>query len=92
MTEQTFASVRDALTDTPEEAENMRVRSQLMTELRQHLAERKLTQGEAAKVMGVTQPRVSDLLRGKIDRFSIDMLVNMASRAGLHTRITLEAA
>jgi predicted XRE-type DNA-binding protein len=90
--EQTFDSVWDAIADTPEEAENLKVRSQLMIELRKQVEARKLSQGDAAKLMGVTQPRVSDLLRGKIERFSIDMLVNMASRAGLHAKITLEAA
>ena len=58
-----------------EEAEHLRIRSTLMIEVRKLIEERKLTQAGAAKLMGVTQPRISDLVRGKIDLFSIDALV-----------------
>lgn len=84
MSNQQFARVWDAIEDTPEEAENMKLRSILMTALRNHLARTGMNQVQAAKLFGVTQPRVSDLMRGKIDLFSLDALVSMATAAGLH--------
>jgi predicted XRE-type DNA-binding protein len=75
-----------------EEAEHLRIRSTLMIEVRKLIEERKLTQGEAAKLMGVTQPRISDLVRGKIDLFSIDALVGMLARAGVHVEVVLSTA
>lgn len=75
-----------------EEAEHLRIRSTLMIEVRKLIEERKLTQGEAAKLMGVTQPRISDLVRGKIDLFSIDALVGMLARAGVHVDVVLSPA
>jgi predicted XRE-type DNA-binding protein len=75
-----------------EEAEHLRVRSTLMAEVRKLIEERKLTQGEAAQLMGVTQPRISDLVRGKIDLFSIDALVGMLARAGVHVEVVLSPA
>lgn len=93
MSDQRFASVWDALEDTPEEAENMKLRSVLMTALKNHLARTGMSQAEAAKLLGVTQPRVSDLLRGKINLFGLDALVNMATAAGLHIELRVfEAA
>ena len=93
MSNQRFTSVWDAIEDTPEEAENMRLRSILMMALKNHIASTKMSQSEAAKLFGVTQPRVSDLVRGKINLFGLDALVNMATAAGLHVEITvLEAA
>lgn len=74
-----------------EEAENLRIRSELMTRLARVIEKRELTQAEAARILGVTQPRVSDLVRGKIDLFSIDMLVNMLAKAGLHVTFTARA-
>lgn len=70
------------------EAENLRIRSELMIRLGREIEERDLTQAEAARILGVTQPRVSDLVRGKIDLFSIDMLVNMLTRVGLQITVT----
>ena len=84
MSKQRFASVWDAIEDTPEEAENMRLRSVLMTALKGHLTRTEMSQAQAAKLLGVTQPRVSDLMRGKIKLFGLDALVNMATAAGLH--------
>ncbi len=84
MSNKQFVSVWDAIEDTPEEAENMKLRSGLMISLKDHLARSGLTQSDAAKLFGVTQPRVSDLMRGKISVFSLDTLVNMAAAAGLH--------
>jgi predicted XRE-type DNA-binding protein len=65
-----------------ETAENLRIRSALMIEIEQYIRRRRLTQAQAAKLFGVSQPRVSDLVRGKIGLFTIDMLVNMLTRAG----------
>ncbi|CAM3920841.1 HigA2-like helix-turn-helix domain-containing protein [Bordetella tumbae] len=88
-----FAGVWDAIEDTPEEAENMKLRSILMTALKNHLARTGMSQAQAAKLFGVTQPRVSDLMRGKINLFALDALVNMATAAGLHIEMrVLEAA
>lgn len=84
MTKQQFANVWDAIEDTPEEAENMKLRSVLMTALKGHIGRSEMSQAQAAKVLGVTQPRVSDLMRGKINLFGLDALVNMATAAGLH--------
>jgi len=65
-----------------EEAENLRIRADLMIQLTKLIETRGLTQASAAKLLGVTQPRISDLMRGKIDRFSIDTLIEMLGRAG----------
>lgn len=93
MSNQRFASVWDAIEDTPEEAENMKLRSALLTALKNHITRSEMSQAEAAKCFGVTQPRVSDLMRGKINLFGLDTLVNMATAAGLHVEMRiLEAA
>lgn len=84
MSGQRFASVWDALEDTPEQAENMKLRSTLMTALKNHITRLEISQADAAKLFGVTQPRISDLMRGKINLFALDALVNMAAAAGLH--------
>jgi predicted XRE-type DNA-binding protein len=65
-----------------DEAENLKIRSDLMIELTQLLETQGLSQTAAAKLLGVTQPRVSDLVRGKIDRFSVDSLIEMLGHAG----------
>ncbi len=87
MSNERFASVWDAIEDTPAEAENMKLRSALMMALKEHIARTGLSQSQAAKLFGVTQPRVSDLVRGKISLFGLDALVNMASAAGLHVEM-----
>lgn len=84
-----FTSVWDAIEDTQDVAENMRLRSVLMTALRNHIVNTGMNQTQAAKVFNVTQPRISDLMRGKINLFSIDMLINMATFAGLHIEINI---
>jgi predicted XRE-type DNA-binding protein len=71
-----------------EQAEHLRVRSDLMIELSKLIGTRGLTQADAAKLFGVTQPRISDLKRGKIDRFSIDSLVEMLGHAGVRVSFT----
>lgn len=93
MSNEQFASVWDAIEDTPEEAENMKLRSSLMLALKNHLLRTNISQAQAAKLFGVTQPRISDLMRGKINVFSLDALVNMAAAASLQVEIrVLEAA
>lgn len=93
MNKQRFVNVWDAIEDTPEEAENMKLRSILLTALKNHLTRAQMSQAQAAKLLGVTQPRVSDLMRGKINLFGLDALVNMAIAAGLHIEMrVLEAA
>ena len=82
-----FASAWDAIEDTPVEAENMKLRSVLMTALKKHIAESGMSQAQAANLFGVTQPRVSDLMRGKINLFGLDALVNMATAAGLQVEL-----
>ena len=89
---ETYASVWDAIADTPEEAANLRVRSDLMREITAIISESGWTQVEAAKHCGVTQPRINDLLRGRISRFSVDALVNIATALGRRVRVELEAA
>ena len=92
MNKKRFASVWDAIEDTPEEAENMKLRASLMMALTDQIGRAGLTQSEAAKLLGVTQPRISDLVRGKIELFAIDALVNMAPAAGLHVELKLRKA
>ena len=73
------------------EAENLRIRSELMTRLRKLIEDDDLTQAQAARLLGVTQPRVSDLVRGRIELFSIDTLVNMLAKAGVRVTVTARA-
>ncbi|HEV7515511.1 MAG TPA: helix-turn-helix transcriptional regulator [Thermoanaerobaculia bacterium] len=75
-----------------DEAEHLRIRSTLMGAVRKLIDDRKLTQAEAADLFGVTQPRISNLVRGKIDLFSIDTLIGMLARAGVHVDIVFSAA
>ena len=81
---QTFDSVWDAISPTLEEAENMKVRSQLMMALNSLIEKRALNAHDAAALLGVSQPRISELAKGKIQLFSVDKLINMLAHAGLH--------
>jgi len=83
MSNQTFSSVWDAIEDTPEQAQNMKLRSVLMIALKDHITRAGMSQAEAARNFSVTQPRVSDLMRGKINLFALDALVNMAAAANM---------
>ena len=74
---------------SPEEAENLRLRSQLMIQLSRVIKDRRLTQARAARLFGVSQPRVSDLVRGKIGRFSVDTLIAMLGHAGVRVSLTV---
>jgi len=89
MKTQRFASVWDAIEDTPQAAASMRARSTLLMELSEVIRKRGMTQAEAAELFGVTQPRISDLMRGKINLFSLDMLMNMAATAGMSPVVKL---
>jgi predicted XRE-type DNA-binding protein len=89
---ETYASVWDAIANTPEEAANLRARSELMQKIGAYLRKQKWTQAEAARRCGVTQPRINDLLRGRVSRFSLDALVNIATALGYRVRVDLEAA
>jgi predicted XRE-type DNA-binding protein len=87
-----FANIWDAIEDTPAQAENMKLRSALMIALKDRSAREGLSQSQAAKLLGVTQPRISDLLRGKIELFGLDTLVNMAVAAGLRVEVHVTEA
>jgi predicted XRE-type DNA-binding protein len=92
MANERFDSIWDAIEDDPAEAANMKLRSALMIELKQHIRRRGLSQAEAAKLFGVTQPRVSDLMRGKINLFGLDALVGMLAAAGLRVELRVSEA
>jgi predicted XRE-type DNA-binding protein len=89
---ETFASVWDALADTPEQAANLRARAELMQQIAAIVKESKWTQVEAAAQCGITQPRMNDLLRGRVSRFSLDALVNVATAIGRRVHLELEVA
>lgn len=87
---ETFDSVFDALCDTEAEAANMTARADLMLAIREQVQAWELPQERAAARLGLTRPRLNDLLRGKLDKFSLDALVNIATSAGLKLRIEVE--
>ena len=89
---ETFSSVWDALGDTQEEAANLRLRSALMRQIAEIVEGSGWTQAEAAERCGVTQPRINDLLRGRISRFSLDALVNIAAALGRKITVKVEDA
>jgi len=92
MARQRFASVWDAFEDTAAEAANMRARSELMVAVRSKVESWKVSQTEAARRLGLTQPRLNDLMRGRIDKFSLDALINLARPAGLAVRLHIGEA
>lgn len=87
-----FDNVWDAIEDDPATRENLKLRSELMFALTRHIKREGLTQGQAAKLFGVTQPRISNLMRGKINAFSLDLLVKMATAAGLRVSLKVKKA
>jgi predicted XRE-type DNA-binding protein len=87
-----YASVWDAIEKSPAQAENLKLRSALMLALKRHIESEGLSQTRAAKVFGVTQPRISNLMNGRIDLFGIDMLVNMLAAAGLRVTLRVKKA
>ena len=92
MSGERHASVWDAIESDPGQAETMKLRSRLMMALRDHIAQEKLSQPAAAELLGVTQTHVSDLLRGKVDPFSPDTLVNMLAASGLRVELRVATA
>ena len=87
-----YASVWDAIADTPGQAANLRARAELMRQIADLVKKQGWTQTDAAQHCGVTQPRINDLLRGRVSRFSLDALVNISTALGCRVRIDLEAA
>ncbi len=88
---QTFANVWDALEDTPEDAAAMAMRSDVMTAITATVRSWSATQAETAHRLGITQPRLNDLLQGKINKFSLDALLILARRAGLKVKINVRS-
>ena len=87
-----FSSVWDALADNPERAANLRARAELMRQISAIVKASGWTQAEAARQCGVSQPRMNDLLRGRVSRFSIDALVNIATAIGRTVNFDLHLA
>jgi predicted XRE-type DNA-binding protein len=87
-----FASVWDAVADTPEEAASLKLRAELMEQIAALVEKKGWTQTQAAKQCGISQPRMNDLLRGKISKFSLDALVDVATALGCRVRMELKAA
>jgi predicted XRE-type DNA-binding protein len=92
MKKQTYASVWDAIEDAPETAASMRVRAELMIVVQRYVKTSGETQTQAAKHLGITQPRLNDLLRGRIEKFSLDALVNMLARVGKQVSVKVKKA
>ena len=87
-----YDSVWQALAKDEAEAETMRLRADLLIALRDRVVAWKLTQAEAAKRLGISQPRLNNMLRGQIESFSLDMLTKLACRAGLKVEMKLKKA
>lgn len=92
MTSEMYESVWDSLADTEQEAANLKARSALLYEIRKAVKKWDITQDEAAQRLGLTRPRVNDLLRGKLAKFSLDALVNIAAAAHLEIEIRVKDA
>lgn len=90
--EQTFASVWDALADTPQETAHLKIRSVLMIELNEHIKQWDVSDTQKAARLGITKPRFSNLKTGRVDLFSLDALVDLAATAGLTVSLHLAAA
>ncbi len=90
MANERSTSVWDALVDSPEEAENLRLRSKLMRAITRTVKSWEVSQKDAAQRLHVTQPRLNDLLKGKIDKFSLDALVNMLASANLEIDVKVK--
>ncbi len=88
-TTDSYESVWDAIADTPGQAANLRARAELMQKIATIVKDSGWTQAEAAKHCGVTQPRMNDLLRGRLSRFSLDALVNIAAASGHQVHMEL---
>ena len=89
---ETFSSVWDAIADTPEQAANLQARSELMRQIAAIIKAKDWKQADAATHCGVSQPRINDLLRGRVSRFSLDALVNIATALGRRVHVEFEVA
>ncbi len=89
---ETFDNVFDALADTPAEAANLKARSALLSAIKSRVRSWDVPQAAAAARLGITRPRVNDLLQGKLGKFSLDALVNLATASGLTLEITVAEA
>ncbi len=89
MVHTTDGSIFDDLGFESTEAENLKIRSRLMCALESYIKNNNLTQAEAAELMEVSQPRISDLIRGKLDKFTIDMLINMLSKVNIQVSVVI---
>jgi predicted XRE-type DNA-binding protein len=87
-----FANVWDAIEKIPEEAATMTMRSNVIIAITEQVDRWNTTQARAARRLGITQPRLNDLLHGKINKFSLDTLLTLATRAGLKVRIDVRSA
>jgi len=87
-----FTNVWDALEDDPAVAANMTMRSDLLIALQRRVGSWKTSQTQAARRLEITQPRLNDLLRGRINKFSLDMLVNLAKRADIRVSLRVDKA
>ena len=92
MKTQKFKSVWDAIEDTKSEAASMRARSEIMIVLHEKIKSLNTTQIKASEALGITQPRLNDLLQGKINKFSLDALFDIAEKANIIIGITLKKA
>ena len=92
MKTKSYANVWDAIEDNAEASANLTMRSDVMIALTAAVQTWNTTQAEAARRLKVSQPRLNDLLRGRIDKFSLDMLINLASHAGLTVKLTIGKA
>jgi predicted XRE-type DNA-binding protein len=88
----TFANVWDAIEDNPAEAAMMTMRSEVMIAIKDRVRGWNTTQARAARRLGITQPRLNDLLHGKINKFSLDTLTTLATRAGLEVKLEVRSA
>jgi len=89
---ESYASIWDAIEDTPGQAANLRARAELMRQIAALIKKKGWTQAESAHHCGVTQPRINDLLRGRVSRFSLDALVNISTALGCRVKVALVAA
>ncbi|GAB4223359.1 MAG: hypothetical protein Tsb005_18220 [Gammaproteobacteria bacterium] len=91
LTKNSNTNVFEELGFAPEQASNLQMRSRLADILIRYIKQKELTQIQAAKILGITQPRVSDLIRGKISLFTVDALINMLARIGFRVSCTIES-
>ncbi len=92
MKPKTFTNVWEAIEGHSEQAATMTIRSEVMIAIREQVLGWKTTQSKAAARLGITQPRLNDLLKGKINKFSLDALLLLAKRAGLRVRVDVRSA